>query len=106
MVHARAVASICAVLVLGGAVLLVPKLFGAPGERIVVIASAIRGEYYFVGADVPDTHPVSTEWEKGPSDTCQEVADWARNSEAPPVNKGTRRAGRTSAVPDWAKSTW
>jgi len=86
MVHARAVASICAVLVLGGAVLLVPKLFGAPGERISVSASPIRSEYYFVGADVPDTSPVSTESDKEPSDTCQKVADWARNSGAAPIN--------------------
>lgn len=86
MVHARAVASICAVLALGGAVLLAPRLFGAPRERISVSASPIRGEYYFVGANVPDTYPVSTESEKGPSDTCQQVAEWARNSGAAPVN--------------------
>src|SRR5207302_11435243 len=64
MVHARAVASICAVLALGGAVLLVPKLFGVPGDRISVSASPIRGEYYFVGADVLDTYPVSPESDK------------------------------------------
>lgn len=49
-------------------------------------ASPIRSEYYFVGADVPDTYPVSTESDKEPSDTCQKVADWARNSGAAPVN--------------------
>jgi len=88
MDHTRAVASICASIVLFGALLLVPRIFAARDERINLSASPVRGEYYFVGQAVPDTLPDSTEWDEsqGQPSTCQRVADWARRSGVAPIN--------------------
>lgn len=88
MVRRRVAAGICAAVVLGGALLLAPNIFAAHQKSIDLSASPAGGELYFVGDKVPDTLPTTAAPDKreGSSDTCQDVANWAKSSGAVPIN--------------------